>query len=195
MLVVGDDTEAVEGDLVAGRLACPACGGPLGRYGWARRRSVRTLSVERALRPRRGWCAHCEAAHVLLPAWSIPRRRDATEVIVAALVAKAGGSGHRAIAAALGRPAATVRGWLRRAAGRADATRVAATVWVRALDASAGAVVPAATPLGDALDALGLALAAAVRRLGPRGSHGVLALTAGLLAPDVARQQHGTTLR
>jgi len=88
MLVVGDDADAVEAELVAGRLPCPGCGGPLGRYGWARWRSVRTLGAERALRPRRGWCARCEAAHVLLPAWSLPRRRDAAEVIVAALVAK-----------------------------------------------------------------------------------------------------------
>jgi len=185
MLVVGDDADAVEADLVAGRLPCPGCGGPLGRYGWARWRSVRTLGAERALRPRRGWCARCEGAHVLLPAWSLPRRRDAAEVVVAALVAKAAGSGHRAIAAALGRPAATVRGWLRRATARAEATRGAATIWVRALDAGdTAASPPTGTPLGDALDALGLALAAAVRRLGSQGSLGVLALPAGLLAPD-----------
>ncbi len=183
MLVVGDDPQAVEADLVGGRLACPGCGGTLGRYGWARWRQVRTFDGEQSLRPRRGWCKRCGAAHVLLPAWSAPRRRDGTEVIVAALVAKAAGSGHRTIAAVLGRPASTVRGWLRRAASRAEATRVAATVWVRALDGGTPAGV-SSTPLGDALDALGSALAAARRRLGPPGSAGVLALSAALVAPD-----------
>ena len=93
MLVVANDAEAVEADLAAGRLACPGCDGPLARHGWARRRVLRTLGDDRELRPRRGWCARCEAAHVLLPGWSVPRRRDAAEVIVAALLAKAAGPG------------------------------------------------------------------------------------------------------
>src|SRR5207253_2231874 len=41
-------------------------------------------------------------------------RADSTEVIGAALAAKADGVGFRAIAARLGRPASTVRNWLRR---------------------------------------------------------------------------------
>jgi hypothetical protein len=184
MLVVSNDEEAVEADLAAGRLYCPGCDTPLARYGWARRRVLRTLGEERELRPRRGWCGRCEAAHVLLPAWSVPRRRDAAEVIVAALLAKAAGAGHRAIAATLGRPAGTVRGWLRRAASRAEPTRVAATRWVHALDPCPAPIEPAGSGLGDAIEALGVALASAVRRLGPRHSCSVLAVTAGLLGPD-----------
>jgi len=184
MLVVGNDEEQVEADLAAGRLSCPCCGAPLGRYGWARRRVLRTLGEDREMRPRRAWCARCEATHVLLPAWSVPRRRDAAEVIVAALLAKVAGAGHRAIAARLARPAGTVRGWLRRAAARAEPTRVDATRWVHALDPCPAPIEPAGSALGDAIEALGVALASAVRRLGPQHSCGVLALTAGLLSPD-----------
>ncbi|MDN5804233.1 MAG: helix-turn-helix domain-containing protein [Microlunatus sp.] len=42
------------------------------------------------------------------------RRADATEVIGAALHAKAAGAGYRTIAVRLGRPVSTVRRWLRR---------------------------------------------------------------------------------
>jgi hypothetical protein len=65
---------------------------------------------------------------VLLPAWCLLRRADAAGVIGAALEAAAAGGGHRGIARLLGRPAATVRGWLRRFAGRAEAVRVFFTV-------------------------------------------------------------------
>ena len=185
VLVVGENRAAVEAELVAGRLACPVCGGPLVRHGWARWRQVRTLDAERALRPRRAWCARCAATHVLLPAWAVPRRRDAAEVILAALVAKATGSGHRVIAVALRRPAATVRGWLRRAAARAEVTRVAATIWLGALEVSEPTVLaPTGSPVGDGLDALGSALAAARRRLGRQDCPGVLGLLAGFCAPD-----------
>jgi hypothetical protein len=65
---------------------------------------------------------------VLLPAWCLARRADAGAVIGAALEAAAAGGGHRRIARALGRAASTVRGWLRRFAGRAEAVRVFFTV-------------------------------------------------------------------
>jgi hypothetical protein len=61
---------------------------------------------------------------VLLPAWCLLRRADAAAVIGAALVAAAAGDGHRRIAGLAGRPASTVRGWLRRFAGRAEEVRV-----------------------------------------------------------------------
>jgi DNA-directed RNA polymerase specialized sigma24 family protein len=63
--------------------------------------------------------------HVVLPAASVPRRADAAEVIGSALLAKAAGRGHRTIAAELGVPAGTVRGWLRRATARAGSIRAA----------------------------------------------------------------------
>jgi hypothetical protein len=65
---------------------------------------------------------------VLLPVTVLLRRADAAVVIGAALLAKAAGSGHRRIAAGLGLPDQTVRGWLRRFAARAEAVRVAFTV-------------------------------------------------------------------
>jgi hypothetical protein len=57
------------------------------------------------------------ATQVLLPSWCLHRRAAAAEVIGAALVAKADGHGHRAIAARFDRPPSTVRAWLRRARG------------------------------------------------------------------------------
>jgi hypothetical protein len=65
---------------------------------------------------------------VLLPAWCLLRRADAATVIGAALEAAAAGDGHRKIAVRLGRAASTVRGWLRRFAGRAEPVRVFFTV-------------------------------------------------------------------
>ena len=121
---------------------------------------------------------------MLFPAWSVPRRKDAAEVITAAFVARAKGAGHRAIAAALRRPAATVRGWLRRAEPKAEALRVAATIWLRDLEGSAITGPPAPTLFGDAIDALGQARAAAVRSAGPRGVLDVHCLLARLFAPD-----------
>jgi hypothetical protein len=55
------------------------------------------------------------ATQVLLPAPMTCRRSDSTEVIGRALAAKAAGAGFPTIASALGRPASTVRAWLRRA--------------------------------------------------------------------------------
>ena len=70
---------------------------------------------------------------MLLPLLVLVRRADAAAVIVAALLAKAEGRGHRAIAARLGRPAETVRGWLRRFAGRLEPARAVFTGWCRAV--------------------------------------------------------------
>ncbi|MHB1783765.1 MAG: helix-turn-helix domain-containing protein, partial [Acidimicrobiales bacterium] len=72
---------------------------------------------------------------MLLPAWCLPRRRDAAEVVLKALRAKADGDGHRRIAERLGRPPGTVRGWLRRATQLTEELRTMATRWAYALDA------------------------------------------------------------
>ena len=61
---------------------------------------------------------------MLLPVFVLVRRADLVEVIGAALAAKASGAGARVIAAGLGRPVDTVRGWLRRFAGRYARVRV-----------------------------------------------------------------------
>jgi len=120
---------------------------------------------------------------VLLPAWSVARRRDGAQVIGAALLAKAHGEGHRRIAARLGRPAATVRGWLRAFARRAQALQNCATRWSYAIDASFTPSRPTGSPLADAVEALGTLARACRARLGMRAGAWELAvmLTGGLL--------------
>jgi hypothetical protein len=150
------EPEMVEADLAAGRLRCPACDGPLRRWGFARERQVRTLTGIRTVTPRRAYCQHCETTHVLLPAWAVPRRRDSAEVIGAALLDNARGVGHRRIAARLGRPPGTVRGWLRTFAARAEQITASARRWTRAVDAHAlDQIRPSGSPAVDAVDALG----------------------------------------
>jgi hypothetical protein len=87
------EADALEADLSTGRLRCPGCRGALSPWGFARAREVRMLDGSSRLRPRRARCGRCQATHVLLPAWSVPRRRDGAEVIGEALLAKAQGSG------------------------------------------------------------------------------------------------------
>jgi hypothetical protein len=89
--------------------------------------------------------------HVLLPVFGLARRADLAEVIGAALVAKAKGISVRAIAAWLGRPQDTVRGWLRRFAERAEAVRVVFTVLL--VDCGPDPVMPTPTrsPVADAV--------------------------------------------
>jgi hypothetical protein len=108
------DVGQAEADLAAGVLTCPRCAGRLRPWSWAPVRRIRQLDgTVVALRPRCTRCAACRSTHLLLPAWCLPRRADATEVVGAALVAHAAGQGHRSIAAALDRPVSTVRRWLR----------------------------------------------------------------------------------
>jgi hypothetical protein len=165
MLMIAD-TDRLDADLAAGSIAC-GCGGRLRPWGYGTTRRIRLLSAASVrLRPRRARCTSCRATHVLLPAWCLPRRGDAAEVIGAALVAKAAGHGHRAIAARLGRPAATVRSWLRGA--RDDHARWLyrrAVTHTAALDADLlNHCEPADSVLGDALTALAAAVAAWRRR-------------------------------
>ena len=168
VLMVMDDGDALEAQLAAGSIRCPSCSGSLRPWGWARARRVRTLAGERRLRPRRGHCPNCALSAVLLPAWCLPRRRDAAEVVLKALRAKAGGDGHRRIAERLGRPPGTVRGWLRRAAQLTEELRTSAIRWAYALDAELSPIAPSGSALASALEALGTAVSAGVRRLGPR---------------------------
>src|SRR5512132_4437686 len=166
VIVVLDQAQA-QGELVAGRLGCPGCGG--------------------RLRPRRACCAGCGATHVLLAAVVLPRRADRVEVVGAALLAAAGGRGHRPIAAALGLPPDTVRGWLRRARERAEWLRALAMRRALEADPVLGPVVLRRSRLADAVEALGLAVAALTRRLGVLAASPwpvIAALTGGrLLAP------------
>src|SRR5204863_6981091 len=85
-----------------------------------------------------------------------------------ALVAKAGGSGHRRIAADIGREPSKVRRWLRCFASRAEVVRAHFTRWAHALDPMLGPVAPTGSAFADAVEAIGVAARAAVHRLGPR---------------------------
>ncbi len=170
MLTVGNDAAEVERRLSRGQLECPLCGGRLAGWGHARIREVRLAGgTGWRLRPRRGICGGqggCGRTHVLLPAGMLARRADGASLIGEALVLAAAGLGCRTIAGRLGRAAATVRGWLRRLAVRAEALRSAFTVLACALDADPLLPGPAGSPLADAVAAILAAAAAVARRWG-----------------------------
>ena len=152
---------------------------PAGGWGHARRRLVREAGAGRCwLRPRRARCAGCGCTHVLLPVSVLARRADTAAVIGAALAGAAAGLGHRRVAEQAGRPASTVRGWLRRFASRAEALRSAFTGVLCALDPDPLLPAPGGSPAGDAVAAIVAAAAAVVRRWG----RGALALSPWELA-------------
>lgn len=185
MVMVGNDRAEVERSLLGGELVCPSCSGVLSPWGHARLRSSRGPDGTVKHRPRRTRCSSCRDTHVLLPQVWLLRRADAVCVIGAALEAKAAGAGHRRIAAVFARPAATVRGWLRRFAARAEQVRAQFTGLLLVLDPLAGPMAPRASPLAEALEALGRAAAAAVLRLSPQPVWELAARATGgrLLAP------------
>lgn len=188
MLMVDTDAVVVERLLLTGQLTCPPCGGALRPWGHARWRSSRREQGTVRHRPRRASCTDCAKTHVLLSAAWLSRRADSASVIGSALLAKAAGAGHRLIAANLGRPACTVRGWLRRFGGRAEQVRVFFTRLLHSLDPQADPLLPRGCVFADALEALGRAGAASVRRLSPRPPWEFASwASAGLLlAPAVA---------
>jgi hypothetical protein len=109
------DPRAARTALVAGQLACPqpGCGGLLRAWSKARARSVRGLEgISVRLRPDRAKCRDCRRSHVLLPGGYLPRRGYDVHVIGAALLQAAEGGGYRRVAATVGVPEGTVRGWL-----------------------------------------------------------------------------------
>jgi hypothetical protein len=109
-------------------------------------------------------------------------------VIGAALEAKAAGAGHRTIAVALGRPASTVRGWLRAFAARAEGVRSAFTALAAVLVTDPPLPAPAASAVGDAVAAVAAAAAASAALPGVGKVarwHLAAAVTSGmLLAPS-----------
>jgi Homeodomain-like domain len=200
VLTVGKDVVDVERRLVEGRLGCPECGRRLGPWGYARPRVLRGEGVVRwRLRPRRARCVGCGRTHVLLPVSALVRRADAAVVIGAALVWAAAGWGHRQIAERLGRPAATVRGWLRRFVARAGPARVAFTTLLCELDPDPPVPEPAGRAVADAVAAI-IAAAGAVGRRWPGLLVGLspwelaAAVTAGrLLWPGITVEVHNTS--
>jgi hypothetical protein len=182
VLIVENDPERVEADLVAGTISCPVCGGILAPWAFARRRRVRDEGALVELRPRRGRCRSCGKTQVLLADVALARRVDTVAVIGRAVSVAVAGAGHRRVALVVGRPASTVRGWLRRF--RATAARVAVHfgVWAHVLDPNLASIGPAGSVLGDALEAIGVAARAASLRFGPRPAWSwVSVLTVGAL--------------
>jgi hypothetical protein len=166
VVTVEADADGVERRLRAGQLVCPECSGVLRGWGHARDRELRGPEGLLCMRPRRCRCAGCGVTQVLLPVVALLRRADAAVVIGAALAAKAGGSGYRPIAAELGRPVETVRGWLRRFAGRAEAVRAVFTGWFAALDPDPVMPEPAGSVWADAITAITAAAGAVATRFG-----------------------------
>lgn len=164
--MVGSDVVEVERRLWAGELLCP-CGGGLAPWGHARRRVVRGVG---GLRPRRARCRTCLVTHVLLGVSCLLRRADGVEVIGAALRAKASGAGHRRIATQVGRPASTVRGWLRVFARNASTVRAVFMALLVQLDPLTGPLPVHQSVVADAVEAVGACAAAARRRLGVIGA-------------------------
>ncbi|GFG49084.1 hypothetical protein CQY20_33415 [Mycolicibacterium agri] len=191
MVTVEVDPVRVESRLATGAIGCPTCrNGVLGGWGYARARQIEGLSDP--VRPRRARCRACAVTHVLLPVTVFLRRAYAAERIWAALTARAEGAGHRRIGAGLGMPAATVRGWLRRAAQRLEAIRS----WFLGIAVTAGVDVRipdgSGCPWRDALAAVATATAAIRFRFGAAGLFGavmpdrvaVAASGGRLLAPE-----------
>jgi hypothetical protein len=116
------------------------------------------------LTPRRSRCSLCLVTHILLPVVALLRRADLAEVIGVALAAKAEGVGARVVAALLGRPVDTVRGWLRRFCLRAETVRRFFTGLL--VDVAPDPVVPAAarSVFADAVAAVVGAAVAVVAR-------------------------------
>jgi hypothetical protein len=166
VVMVGTDPVEVDRRLRAGELVCP-CGGGLSPWGHARVRAVHGVGV---LRPRRARCVRCLVTHVLLAVSCLLRRADGAAVIGAALTMKAAGRGHRPIAARLGRPASTVRGWLRAGARNAERVRAVFTALVVEFDPLTGPVPVRGSAFADAVEAVGVCAAAAGRRLGVGGA-------------------------
>ncbi len=117
--------------------------------------------------------------------FALLRRADVVTVIGAALAAKAAGAGVRAVAAVVGRPVDTVRGWLRCFAGRADPVRVVFTALL--VEVGVDPVVPAVTGsvFADAVAAIVGAGVAARSRWSGVGSN-VGEVPAWLLAVSVS---------
>jgi hypothetical protein len=107
---------------------------------------------------------------VLLPVLCLLRRMYSAEVIMSALVAKAtSGAGWRRVAAAVGVPEMTVRGWLRCFAARAEAVRVFFTRAGLATGIDLAPAGPAGSVLADVVAAVGLAVTAVRQRFAAGG--------------------------
>jgi hypothetical protein len=103
---------------------------------------------------------------VLAALTALSRRADGVEVIGAALLARVWGWGYRRVAARVGRPVSTVRGWLGRVAVNAERIFAAFTRLVHELEADPAPAAPAGSAFADAVAAVGAGAAAVRRRFG-----------------------------
>jgi hypothetical protein len=94
------------------RPPCPECGAAT--WGWSGYLRHLRRDGDRLIWAPRVWCTACGKTQTLIPWFVLPWRWDEVDVIGRAVELAAKGWGHRRIAIALGRPATTVRGWLRR---------------------------------------------------------------------------------
>jgi len=164
---------------------CPACGGELAGAWAGYERSLRMGERVVGLQIARTRCLSCRATHALLPSFVVPGRLDAAPSIAWALALAARGWGHRPIARALGLPATTVRGWLRRlrsgALGHAARLERVAIAW----GAPPARPPPTETALGALWRAIGAARRAARARLGPAGQLCRAALLVAVIGPGL----------
>ncbi len=144
---------------------CPDCGGALGGWG-SYPRWVRLMGEIVLLLVRRVACVACRRTHALLPSFLYARRLDGSEVIFGALPMAAQGAGHRRVCVAVGVPASTARGWLRRARLIASERSSQFVVLSQALGAPLARAPPRDEPLAGLLEAVAHAHRAAVERFG-----------------------------
>jgi hypothetical protein len=111
-------------------------------------------------------CSACRRSQVLLPASVLLRRAVVVTVVGAGLLAKAGGLGHRRVAAEVGRPASTVRGWLRRAGRVADQVLAVLAAVAAELGVEFVPPAPADQSVASVVEAVGGLARAVGRRLG-----------------------------
>lgn len=125
--------------------------------------------------------------HVLLPVTVLLRRGYAAQTIWESLSLRSRGRGHRRIAARLQVPAATVRGWLRRAGRRLEAIRA----WFLTVAVRTGVDVTIPDGVGcgwaDVAAAVTVAAAAIRQRFGPAGLLGAVTLAQVLVAVSGGR--------
>ncbi len=138
---------------------CPSCAGPL--VFWSGyRRYVRVAGRCQKIFVARVRCGRCRVTHALLPAFVLAGRLDAVEVVGAVVEEVAGGRGGvRPVAARLGVPHTTARGWVRRFQARARDLGVAFAAL--AVDLGGEAIRPAANVARFALAAIAAAFDAA----------------------------------
>ncbi len=91
---------------------------------------------------------------MLLPVFALLRRLDFAEVIGRALALKASGVGQRPVAAAVGVPRSTLRGWLSRFVARAERIGGHFVRWALWADPSLPGIQPAGTLMVDAVAAI-----------------------------------------